>query len=254
MHKSVDYGILTAVPKEMTSYYETCQNSKTCKIGTVEYTVGTLCGKSVALVPVGWGTTCAAAVMTHLIENFKPKGIFFTGTAGGISNSLNQGDIVIGSHAFEIDLYNLITTCKGTPYAEGLVHSFKKETQPDIYSADVHLFEEARKLMPTFQANAIHKAQSISAKAYYSALATGNNFPLRPEDYNFLKQKNVLAYAMEGSAIYQTSWLFNVPSLVIRGISNLYSDDGSVSNIDTSEIQLASSNAAKFVMMLLNHL
>lgn len=35
-------------------------------------------------------------------------------------------------------------------------------------------------------------------------------------DYLSLKQKNVLAYAMEGSAIYQTSWLFNVPSLVVR--------------------------------------
>jgi len=90
--------------------------------------------------------------------------------------------------------------------------------------------------------------------AYHSTLATGNNFPLRPADYNFLKQKNVLAYAMEGSAVYQTSWLFNVPSLVVRGISNIYSDDGSVSNIDTSEIKLAGDNAAKFVMMLLNKL
>jgi len=96
MNKSIDFGILTAVPKEMASYYESCQNSEIRKIGTVEYTVGTLCGKKVALVSVGWGTTCTAAVMTHLIENFEPKGIFFSGTAGGISSMLHQGDVIIG--------------------------------------------------------------------------------------------------------------------------------------------------------------
>ena len=250
----IDYGILTAVPKEMAAYYAACQESKLIKIGSVEYTIGSLCGKSVALVPVGWGTTCAAAVMTHLIENLKPKAVFFTGTAGGISTGLNQGDIVIGSQAFEIDLYNLITACEGTPYVEGLVHSFKHERQPRIYSADPELFQMAKNMMPMFHSKAIHKKQSILARVYCGTLATGNNFPLRPEDYLFLKRENVLAYAMEGSAIYQTSWLFNVPSLVVRGISNLYSEEGSVSNIETSEVKLAANNAANFVMKLLEYI
>jgi len=254
MQKSIDYGILTAVPKEMAEYYKACQNSEILKVGLVEYTVGTLCGKSVAMVPVGWGTTCAAAVMTHLIENFKPKAVFFSGTAGGVSSSLHQGDIVVGSQAFEIDLYHLIAACEGTPYAEGLMHAFKHEMQPRIYPADPRLLHQAEKLLPFFHAAAIKDGSSVSAKAYCSTLATGNHFPLAPVDHQFLKKEGVLAYAMEGSAIYQTSWLFGVPSLVVRGISNLYSEDGAVSNIATSEIPLASGNAAKFVMLLLEHL
>src|SRR3990167_1371463 len=97
----IDYGILTAVPKEMSHYYASCEKSQLVKKGPVEYTIGEIHDKKVAMVPVGWGTTCTAAVMTHLIENFKPKGVFFSGTAGGIFSALNQGDIVIGAQAFE---------------------------------------------------------------------------------------------------------------------------------------------------------
>jgi len=43
------------------------------------------------------------------------------------------------------------------------MHSFKKEIQPHTYPADKNLFEEAKKLIPMFQAAAIHNGQSISA-------------------------------------------------------------------------------------------
>lgn len=61
---------------------------------------------------------------------------------------------------------------------------------------------------------------------------------------------NVIAYAMEGPAIYQTSWLFGVPSLMIRGVSNLYQSNGRQSDIERSQTHLASKNAAKFVVEL----
>lgn len=253
MFKQIDYGILTAVPKEMTAYYAACQNSQLVKVGQVEYTIGTLSGKSVAMVPVGWGTTCAAVVMTHLIENFKPKAVFFSGTAGGIANSLNQGDVVVGSQAFEIDLYHLIAACQGTPYAEGLIHAFKHEMQPSVYPANVELLQQAKNLLVSFQANAISQGKSVAAKAYSGLLATENHFPLKAENYDFLKKLGVSANAMEGSAIYQTSWLLGTPSLVVRGISNVYSA-ATQSNIATAEVDLASDNAAKFVMRLLDNL
>lgn len=65
------------------------------------------------------------------------------------------------------------------------------------------------------------------------------------------EQPKMVVDAMEGSAIYQTSWLFDTPSLVVRGISDLYSAAKGTSDIMTSNIHLASANAAKFVMQLL---
>jgi adenosylhomocysteine nucleosidase len=239
---SIDYGILTAVPQELAPYFAVSSNHEKKKIGPVEYHLATIHGKRVAMVAVGWGTTCTAAVMTHLIDSFQPKAILFSGTAGGIADGLQQGDIVVGKQAFEIDMADLIETCQNTPFAEGLIHSFKHEMQPSVYDADPILLEMAQTLIPTF-----------AVPTRLGLLATTNRFPLRPEYYPILRAKNAAACAMEGSAVYQTSWLFNIPSLVVRAISNVYTPDGKNSNIKTAATELASNNAANFIIELLRY-
>lgn len=238
----IDYGILTAVPQELAPYFSACKDHYVHKVGPVEYHIGTIHDKKVAMVAVGWGTVCTAAVMTHLIDNLKPKAILFSGTAGGIADGIQQGDIVVGQQAFEIDMADLIETCQNTPFAEGLVHSFKHEMQPSVYDADPILVEMAQTVIPAFK-----------VPARLGLLATTNHFPLRPEYYPILKAKNAAACAMEGSAVYQTSWLFNVPSLVVRAISNVYTPDGKKSNIKTAATELASTNAANFIIELLRY-
>lgn len=250
---NVDYGILTAVPQEMIHYYNQCVNREIVQIGNVKYVTGLINGKRVVCVPTGIGTTCAAVVMTHLIENFKPRAVFFTGTSGGIADDLRQGDIVVGTQAFEVDILGLTEACQGTPYNKDnyLIHSFKDEIQPAFYNGDSALVVNAKELAKSFQINAVHENGTTVASVHFGLLATINHFPLSANLYHSIKQRNTVAVAMEGSAIYQTSWLLGVPSLVVRGVSNIYSKDGVESNISTSEIALASGNAAKFVMNLL---
>lgn len=248
-----DYGILTAVPQEMIHYYNLCENREIIQIGNVKYLTGLINHKRVVCVPTGIGTTCAAVVMTHLIENFKPRAVFFTGTSGGIADDLQQGDIVIGTQAFEVDILGLTEACQGTPYNKDnyLIHSFKDEIQPAFYNADSALIDKAKEISSTFQIKAVNQNEIVAANIHFGLLATINHFPLNATHYHAIKQRNTVAVAMEGSAIYQTSWLLGVPSLVVRGVSNIYSNDGVESNISTSEIALASGNAAKFVMNLL---
>lgn len=250
---AADYGILTAVPQEIIHYSNLCENREMVQIGNVKYITGLINGKKVAMVPTGIGTTCAAAVMAHLIENFKPRAVFFTGTSGGIADNLQQGDVVVGTQAFEVEILGLTDACQGTPYNKNnyLIHSFKDEVQPAFYHADPDLLQKAKKLSASFQVKAIHQGETTDANIHLGLLATINHFPLHSNHYHAIKKRRTIAVAMEGSAIYQTSWLLGVPSLVVRGVSNIYSKDGAASNIDTSEIALASGNAAKFVMNLL---
>lgn len=51
----------------------------------------------------------------------------------------------------------------------------------------------------------------------------------------------------------QTSWLLNIPSLVVRGIGNVFENDSTQSNIETANNELASENAAKFVVSLIRN-
>src|SRR3990167_5340137 len=145
----VVYGILTAVPKEMTYYLEQLQNRTEEKVDGILYYFGSLAQKNVVLTAAGWGTTCTAVIMTHLINHFKPRAVFFSGTAGGIKEGILQGEVVIGESAFEIDMFNLISTCKNTPFEAGLIHDSKKEIQPPEYFSAEELISTARKVSQT---------------------------------------------------------------------------------------------------------
>jgi nucleoside phosphorylase len=147
----------------------------------------------------------------------------------------------------------LTEACQGTPYNKDnyLIHSFKDEIQPAFYNGDSALVANAKELEKSFQINAVYEHGTTDASVHFGLLATINHFPLSANLYHSIKKRNTVAVAMEGSAIYQTSWLLGVPSLVVRGVSNIYSKDGVESNISTSEIALASGNAAKFVMNLM---
>lgn len=68
---------------------------------------------------------------------------------------------------------------------------------------------------------------------------------------SIIKSLNPLAIDMESSALYQLGWLFNVPVIAIRGISNLLDTDGADENIDKSDVPLAAQNAAKCTLEML---
>ena len=54
-----------------------------------------------------------------------------------------------------------------------------------------------------------------------------------------------MAIDMETSALYQVGWLFNIPTLAFRGISNALSDSGREKPFTPQQAQTAADNAAK---------
>lgn len=241
---------MTAVSHELKPYLDICEDREIVKIGQVEYTLATLRGKRVAMIVAGIGAVCAGSVMTHLIKSFEPAGIICSGTAGGIAPDLHLGDVVIGSTAFEVEMFDLVRLCQGTPFADDLVHSFKREVQPAIFHADVSMMKVAVQVMPEFSGLAMKDAKRIPAKAVVGKLASSDSFPLNREHFPLLREHNVSSLSMEDSAVYQTSWLFGTPSLCVRGISNMI-HDADTANVDTAEVHLASQNVAEMVGRIL---
>ncbi|PHQ79662.1 MAG: hypothetical protein COB66_06395 [Coxiella sp. (in: Bacteria)] len=236
----VDYLILSAMPAEQVYLHEQLENSEQRQLSHLKTTFGDLHGKRCCVALTGIGTSNAAAIMAALIHEVKPKTCFFAGTAGAIRPTLKTGAIVLGKQAFEIDIQGLVEGLKGTPYFSELENPYKGVIAPDKYDGDQSLLEKALALNSDFTVIA-------------DALATTNAFPAPMHYFDDLKKNDVAAIDMESSAIYQVGWLLNVPSLVVRSISNGIDDDG---NDDTSDDSLAaaSNNAAKFVALLIKNL
>ena len=103
-------GIIFAMEEELLALKEYLDLDKEYKIFNLTFYEGKINGISCVLVQSGVGKVNAARTTQILIDNIKVDYIFNIGVAGGIDNSLNVGDIVIGDklvqHDFDITKFN----------------------------------------------------------------------------------------------------------------------------------------------------
>ena len=193
------------------------------KVGHKLVYLGKLNNKKVVVVFSGWGKVAAASTSTMLIERYAITQLVFTGVAGGIQPHLNIGDIVIGTSfvqhdmdcagvlgikRFEIPLLSLIEI----PSTEAL--QIKSEQAAKNYlnfdlTSDVEK-EELENL-------------NINNPIIHSGLiASGDQFISSHDKLQELRQAlpNLLAVEMEGAAVAQVAYEYDLPFIVIRVISD----------------------------------
>jgi len=236
----IDFGIISAVPNELRFLKKICSNICSKQINGIDYLLAEIEGKQVAMIAGGIGTVCTAAVATHLMCAIKPKALFFIGTAGAISNELNLGDVVVGTRAFEVEIQDLIPAFSNTPFEEGLRHSFKHEIQPVQFDSDPDLLSRVNHLLQL----------DNPFKIVTGVLASTNCFISYPEQQAALKSSEAIAIDMESSALYQVGWLFNIPTLAVRGISNPQNASGDPSD-DLVDLEVAESNSAQVLASII---
>lgn len=165
--------------------------------------LGKINNKEVVLVECGIGKVNAARTTQNLIDKFNIEYIINVGVAGGLNESLEIGDIVIGKklvqHDFDI-------TAAGHP--KGYI---SKELGREFKS----------------NSNLINKCESIinndlkDTNVKIGTIATGdvfcNKVSLKEE---VLKEFGADCIEMEGAAIAQVCTLCKVPFIAIRSISD----------------------------------
>jgi len=236
------YAIVSAFPEEMHYFSRMVCDVKTQCIDGAEYQVGQLHDKRIIMFPIGMGTTAAASIITHLLVNFRPDAILFSGTAGGIDSGLQIGDVVIAERAFEAEIQEVFELLPGTPFEMALINPVRQEKLDNFFEADAELIQKAKQI----------KFDDIDIR--YGTIVSSNTFPAPQSLFEKIKSKQPLAIDMEASALYQVGWMFKVPVLVIRGISNLLASDGTDDEYHKSDVPLASEHAARVLEHVLKAL
>ena len=99
-------GIIAAMTEEIASIKKLMTNISVKNIYELEFTLGTIHSKNVVLVKCGVGKVNAARTTQILIDNFDLDYVINVGTAGGLNENIEIGDVIIAEklvqHDFDI--------------------------------------------------------------------------------------------------------------------------------------------------------
>ena len=193
----------------------------------LEFTLGTINSKNVVLVKCGVGKVNAARTTQILIDNFDLEYVINVGTAGGLNENVEIGDVVIAEKLVQHD-FDL--TAVG--HKKGYISDLGK-----YFNCDEKLVNKSKEIIDNIDED---------FKAIIGLIATGDIFVQDIGVKDRIKEEfDADCTEMEGAAIAQVCVLDNIPFIVIRSISD---KPNGKNNIDFEKfLELACERYSKFI-------
>jgi adenosylhomocysteine nucleosidase len=231
-------GIIGAMEDELKILCETMGKFSTQKTGGFEFYTGKIEGKEITVLRCGIGKVNAAVGCALLIQKFNPSCVINTGSAGGINPQLKVGDAVISTGLVYHDVD--VTAFK---YAPGQLPG-----QPQIFPVDEKLVKLAEEAVDELKQEKILPGDFSHRRGL---IGSGDVFMHKPESIANVRRifPDIDAVEMEGAAIAHCCYLFSVPFLVIRALSDIAGTESPVSFDEF--LPIASKHSAHIVMRII---
>lgn len=228
-------GIIGAMEQEVLLLKNEMENCQLQEIAGCKFYTGKLRNIDVVLLQSGIGKVAAAVGTTILLEKFKPKMVFNTGSAGGFDPSLNLGDVVIST---QVAYHDADVTAFG--YEQGQMAG-----QPARFLSDEKLIKMTENALNAME-NTPHLVRGL--------ICTGDAFVHTAEKQAFIREHfpDVVAVEMEAAAIAQTCHQFKVPFVVVRAISDV-ADKQSPMTFEEF-LPLAAESSSKMIIQILEQI
>lgn len=228
-------GIIGAMDEEVDVLKSEMSVNEIKSIANMDFYIGVLEGKEVALVRCGIGKVNAAICTQILISELDAKIIINTGVAGAINDSLNVLDIVVSSDVQQHDF-----DVTGFGHKLGEIPRMEKS----IFPADEKLVQKAL----TASKEVLKQNNAVEGR-----IVSGDIFVSDAK----LKEKlleNFGAYCteMEGAAIGHTCYVNNIPFVIIRAMSD--KADGSAHSNFNEFVQQAADHSKDIVKIMLKQI
>ena len=191
-------GIITAMSSEHKQVAQLLNNKKEHTEGIYSYTEGCIGNNTIILTQCGIGKVNAAAGTVELIRGFQPDCIISTGVAGGIDKCLKVMDVVASKQI----VYHDVWCGEGNAYGQ-------VQGLPTYFKGNGTLFDCAMSLDTD---TAIHGG----------LICSGDKFITDRKELDEIKRNfpEGLAVDMESGAIAQVCYIYKVPFISFRIISD----------------------------------
>ena len=226
----VDIGIIGAMDAEISALIGKLEDKSQERVGSIDFYVGKIYEKSVAIAKCGIGKVFAAICAEAMILKYSPSIIVNTGVGGALGRGIGTTDVVI---ADKLCQHDMDTSAIGDP--KGLVSGINM-----IY------FEADRRAIQILK----DASESIGVRTYVGTIATGDKFIADASDKErIVNDFSAISCEMEGCAIAQVAYVNNVPFAVVRAISD--SADGEATMDYPTFLPIAAANSAKMTLALI---
>jgi adenosylhomocysteine nucleosidase len=219
-------GIISAMREEINALLDQLEDASKINKGKRTYYSGILYGKKVVLVFSRWGKVAAAATTTQLINDYEIDEIIFTGVAGSINSDLNIGDIVIGRNLYQHDmdaspLFNKFEI----PI---LKKAFIKANNNLNLINSTHLF--LNNYVDYIEDSLANSFNISTPKVVHGDIASGDQFISTISKVKQLNKEipTAICVEMEGAAVAQVCYEYEVLFSIIRIISDKADDNSSI--------------------------
>jgi len=231
--------ILGAFQSELDDIIQLFPDLKEITIFKRRCLVSKLNDNDIAISLTGIGTTSAACTTTALCEGFNPDLILMCGMAGGLKANQQIGDLVLAKTIIDADLYPLQTILTGSPYEQCL-------TDPHTMKSILSEYEIHPLLVKIGLSLPVERLKS-------GAIITSNVFPAPKNLFSENQELVYSAVEMEGAGVLKASGHYDIPTLIIRAISNLIDTSGADLGTASNAIKICSARLAVFLNNFLEH-
>ncbi len=235
-------GIIAALHEEIAILLDVMGDSAhKVTIGSRDYYQGNLYGTNCVVVLARIGKVAAAITTVTLIHEFSVDEVIFTGVAGSINKSVKVGDIVVADNLMQHDI-------DASPifprYEIPLLGISRFRAEPSINQQIINsaLYFIDNKLVNTLDSNSIKKFNLSSPTVHTGTIISGDQFINSKSGVEHLREAipDALCVEMEGAAVAQVCYEYEIPFAVFRTISDSADDSAS---LDFSSFLL---NVARF--------
>lgn len=227
-------AVIGAMAQEIELLKSEMENVAAAQFGRFTCYSGHYGGKKMVLALSGIGKVNAAVATAWVVHQFQPDCIINTGSAGGLGQGLEVGDVVIGE---TVAHHDVDATAFG--YAIGQVPQL-----PAAFAGDERLIAAAEQAAAAFDGAAVHRGLIVS----------GDQFIHSSDKVAAIRShfEGVQVVEMEAAAIAQAATQLDVPFVVIRAVSDLADEKADMSFEEF--LQTAAVNSARMVQQLIGAL
>jgi len=220
--KEQPVGIMGAMPQEISGIVNLLTDKEEYQFGMRTYYVGKLNDTKAVVVFSRWGKVAAATTASTLILKFNVSEIIFTGVAGAINPELNVGDIVIGKRLIQHDL-------DARPLMEefeipllGIKYIDIQTKQLEVATKAVNNLINSGTLFSAITEPELQQFGIVKPKVVVGDMASGDKFFASTTEKEELLKKlpDTLCVEMEGAAVAQVCYEYDIPFTIIRTISD----------------------------------
>lgn len=211
--------------EEIQAIHEQLDLTNKVEKGRRTYYQGKLFNQEVILVFSRWGKVASATTVTQLINDFDVDEILFTGVAGGIEDRINIGDIVIGKGLVQhdMDASPILPKFEIPLLGKSLFYTDEERTRRLFLAANNYISQ----IDTFFSKEALDTFTINRPVVYLGDIASGDQFISDISHRDAIKKAlpEVVCVEMEGAAVAQVCFEYNIPFTIIRTISDNSNDN-----------------------------